>query len=161
MPTEYDLDMVEGTCMNRHKTLVAMLHGVEKALINRIDGIDKATDVKTKELDRRLEGLNELRSEVIKDRDQLVQRNVYTSKMQTIEERLRELADSRGDFVRNSIYEAKMGVIDDWIVESRDKLGTLMNSYNARINLIGVLATISTLLSLISAVYLWTHGGRG
>lgn len=39
--------------------------------------MDKALVLKTIEIDRRLQGLNELRNDVVKDRDQFVSRNVY------------------------------------------------------------------------------------
>jgi hypothetical protein len=43
----------------------------------RFDALDAALKLRTSELDRRLEGLNALRAEVIKDRDQFVQKTVY------------------------------------------------------------------------------------
>jgi len=51
----------------------------------RLDGMDRAIDVKTAELDRRLEALNELRSDVLKDREQFVRKDAYTAKSETID----------------------------------------------------------------------------
>jgi len=51
----------------------------------RLDGMDRAIDVKTAELDRRLEALNELRSDVLKDREQFVRRDAYTVRAEAID----------------------------------------------------------------------------
>ena len=49
----------------------------------RLDGMDIAIDVKTREMDRRLESLNELRTEVVRDRDQYARKETIDSKMET------------------------------------------------------------------------------
>ena len=48
----------------------------------RLDGMDIAIDVKTREMDRRLESLNELRAEVVRDRDQYARKETVDTKME-------------------------------------------------------------------------------
>ena len=51
----------------------------------RLDGMDRAIDVKTAELDRRLLLLNELRGDVVRDREQFVRRDAYTARAESID----------------------------------------------------------------------------
>ena len=56
-----------------------------KTIEARLDGMDKLLQVRGIELDRRLAGLNELRADVVKDRDQFVRRESYELKMIDLE----------------------------------------------------------------------------
>ena len=63
------------------------------AVLARIDAMDKAVGVKTEEMERRLEGLNELRKDVVKDREQFVRKEVYESKVKEYDEAVKRLAN--------------------------------------------------------------------
>ena len=53
-------------------------HRDYESLVNhRFDAMDRALIERTKELERRLEGLNELRQQGVRDRDQFVKREAY------------------------------------------------------------------------------------
>lgn len=52
----------------------------------RMDGTDEALKIKAAEMERRLEGLNELRKDVVKDRDQFVRKDLNESKVKMIDE---------------------------------------------------------------------------
>ena len=52
----------------------------------RLDGMDIAIDVKTREMDRRLESLNDLRAEVVRDRDQYARKEIMESKFETFDQ---------------------------------------------------------------------------
>lgn len=58
----------------------------------RLDGMDTAIKLKAEETERRLEGLNELRSDVVKDRDQFVRKDVFESKVKEYDDVARRLA---------------------------------------------------------------------
>ena len=49
---------------------------------HRFESMDRAVVERTKELERRLEGLNELRQQVVKDRDQFVKKEAYDMRVQ-------------------------------------------------------------------------------
>jgi hypothetical protein len=48
-----------------------------EAVKSRLNGMDLAIDVRAQEMERRLEGLNELRQDVVKDRDLFVRKDVF------------------------------------------------------------------------------------
>lgn len=56
-----------------------------KTIEARLDGMDKLLAQRGIELDRRLAGLNELRADVVKDRDQFVRRESYDLKIADLE----------------------------------------------------------------------------
>ena len=60
---------------------------------HRFESMDRAVIERTKELERRLEGLNELRQQVIKDRDQFVKKETYDLRVQHYD---KYIEDSRG-----------------------------------------------------------------
>ena len=57
-------------CEQKHKDAAALIN-------HRFEAMDRALIERTKELERRLEGLNELRVQVITDRDQFVKKDTY------------------------------------------------------------------------------------
>jgi len=63
------------------------------SVLARIDAMDKAVTVKTEEMERRLEGLNELRKDVVKDREQFVRKEIYESKVKEYDEGMKRLAN--------------------------------------------------------------------
>lgn len=64
------------------------------------------------EIDRRLEALNELRSEVTKDRDQFVQRGTFETKIEAMDKEVRILRDEMiGQRGRQAAYGVILGII--------------------------------------------------
>ncbi len=61
----------------------------EKQVILRYNNAKEALELSKKELDRRLEGLNELRSEVLKDRSQFVKVDTYESEKKAVNKELK------------------------------------------------------------------------
>ena len=53
-----------------------------KLIDHRFESMDQALKLRSMELERRLEGLNQLRGEVTKDRDQFVKREAYEMRVQ-------------------------------------------------------------------------------
>ena len=51
-------------------------------IITRFEAMDKAVAARTQDLERRLEGLNQLRQEVIRDRETFLEKKVYDIKTQ-------------------------------------------------------------------------------
>jgi hypothetical protein len=65
-------------CMAVPEKLCDEKHSYMERIINhRFEAMDAAVVARTIELERRLEGLNELRSQVIRDRDQFVKKDTY------------------------------------------------------------------------------------
>jgi hypothetical protein len=96
----------------------------------RIDGMDKALKVKEVETERRLEGLNDLRRQVISD---------------------------RGDFVRQETYDVKIGLLDLWLGDANTKFTKLMTKYDSRVTVPTIIALISIIISAVSVVLLLLH----
>jgi hypothetical protein len=59
------------------KMMCNKIEALEKVMTTRFDSLDEAMRLRTSELERRLHGLNELRTEVIQDRDTLVRKETY------------------------------------------------------------------------------------
>ena len=59
------------------KMMFHKFDALEKIMITRFDTIDEALVLRTSELERRLHGLNELRNDVINDREMLVRKDTY------------------------------------------------------------------------------------
>ena len=114
-------------CRERHRltelNICAKIARVDERLTARLDGMDKALEIKTRELDRRLEGLNELREEVIKDRDQ---------------------------YARREIFNSKVNYYDQWITTASEKLTRLMVDYETRINRAAVISIIARVVSVVA-----------
>ena len=119
--------MEEALCQARRAYLENSIKKDVSVLEARMDGMDKAVELKTVEMERRLEGLNELRSEVIKDRELLVKKEGY---------------------------DLKMAMLDSWITAANEKLTTLMISYNNRISLASWLAIAAVIVSVINIMIL-------
>jgi hypothetical protein len=63
-----------------------LLESKLEVIRTRLEAQEEALKLKTLELDRRLEGLNELRSDVIKDRDQFVRKDIYDARVKIVDE---------------------------------------------------------------------------
>ena len=127
-------------CRERHRlteeNVSAKIERVEQVLTMRLNGMDVALDVKTRELDRRLDGLNELREEVVRDREQ---------------------------YARKENLDAKIDAYDKWITIANEKLTRLLVEYETRINKAGMIAIIAVLVSvsaLISNIFFHYKCGR-
>ena len=105
------------------KHILTQIEKVQAVFATRFEAMDHALELKTHELNRRLEGLNELREEVIRDRDQ---------------------------FARRDVIEGKMRDYDQWITNANETLTKLMVSYNSRITQTTIGAIISVVISLLA-----------
>jgi 2-oxo-4-hydroxy-4-carboxy--5-ureidoimidazoline (OHCU) decarboxylase len=114
-----------------HDSLLKILDLGIKNVETRIDGMDKALKVKEQENERRLEGLNELRKDVVKDRN---------------------------EFVRQETYDLKMGLFDCWVTDANEKFTKLMTKYDNRFTIPTVIALISLIVSVIGIAVLLLRG---
>ena len=67
----------EKLCETKHEALMEFLRQCSKTLDLRFEALDKALELKSLEMERRLAGMNELREEVMKDRSQFVRSDMY------------------------------------------------------------------------------------
>lgn len=72
--------MSEVVCKLKHEADQKAVDLKLEAVHARMDGMDSALVLRAQEMERRLEGLNQLRSEVTRDRDMYLQRSVYDIK---------------------------------------------------------------------------------
>ena len=105
------------------KSIDVRLEGMEKAIelrkeivTNRFYAMDDALLLRTGELEKRLEGLNELRSEVISDRDQLVKKETYNIKTAAYDEWCTDINR------RISVIETKMSVALENITQTESRI---------------------------------------
>ena len=78
--TPIEIFVDEILCNTRHQRLEDIISlGFDKMNI-RLDGMDKALDLKSKDLENRLHALNELRAEVIRDRMMFLTKETYDIK---------------------------------------------------------------------------------
>ena len=135
-PVEYK-DYEPAFCRERHRltelNVCAKISRVDERLTARLDGMDKALEIKTKEMDRRLEGLNELREDVVRDRDQ---------------------------FARKEVLDSKIDAYDKWITIANEKLTRLLVEYETRINRAGMVAIVAVVVSILALVSNFYECGR-
>jgi hypothetical protein len=82
-----------------------------RAVLARLDGMDLAVQIKTKELDRRLELLNELRTDVVNDRDQFVRKDVCSESNKTFEAFRNEYSSAHAIIAnRITVLETRLSV---------------------------------------------------
>jgi len=98
-----DKHMFVKLCETKHKELeqkIALhvsaigerIHAIDMATVLRkdaldakLDGMDKALNIKAIELERRLEGLNQLRADVVRDREEFVRKDTYMINHKSLE----------------------------------------------------------------------------
>ena len=80
-----------------HKQYVSLWHYIErliderqKQIDNKFIELEKASNIASKEMERRLEGLNELRSDVISDRAEFVKTESFRLQISGIEKAINE-----------------------------------------------------------------------
>jgi hypothetical protein len=67
-------------CKAKHAAVKTETELRERALVTRLDSMDHALELRTGELERRLEMLNELRAEVVQDRKEFLLKDTYDIK---------------------------------------------------------------------------------
>lgn len=75
-------------CDVRHSALQDAQRLQKEIFEARFRAADQALVLRTSDIERRLEGLNQLRSEVVKDREQFVRKESYDEKHMFLEEKL-------------------------------------------------------------------------
>jgi hypothetical protein len=104
---------------NEHCNTTCQLHNVTcEKIEDRFSHMDTALTLRTQELERRLEQLNELRKEVTKDRDQ---------------------------FLKKDIYDAKTNFYDNWcsqVSERLTRIETRSVTWTAAVGLIFLIVTV-------------------
>jgi hypothetical protein len=126
-----DARVVDRTfCDERNKAVTERMDLCIRTVNIRLESMDRALDLKTGELDKRLEGLNNLRAEVTKDREL---------------------------FLRKETYDYKIGIYDKWVTETSDRVVRMETRYEGRITTATVLAIFSMLIAVLSVVLSWMH----
>ena len=110
------------------RTIEARLNGMDEAIKVRADATHTALQLKTQEMDRRLEGLNQLRQEVVRDRDQ---------------------------FLKREMYDDKSKSYDTWVAGVNEKLTRMETRYESRITLATAVSILSIVLAVVSIIAQW------
>jgi hypothetical protein len=74
----------EKLCETKHKALEDAIVACNKLQDSRFEAAKEALNLRSAELDKRLEGLNQLRAEVVKDREQFVRKETYDTAHEVI-----------------------------------------------------------------------------
>ena len=96
-----------------------------KVIETRIDGMDRATIVKTSEIDRRLEEHNRLRQEVMTDRAQ---------------------------FLRSDTFDTFEKARGEWKTLVDNQLTKLMTKYENRMTTANITAVVALLLTVVNII---------
>ena len=110
------------------KGIEARLSGMDEAIKVRADATHTALQLKTAEMDRRLEGLNLLRQEVVKDRDQ---------------------------FLKKEMYDDKVKGYDTWMASVNVALTKMETRYEGRITATTWISVLSLLMAIVSIAMMW------
>ena len=113
----------EKVCSERHNALAKIAELCVDKLTLRIDGIERLMTERKEENERRLEALNQLRSEVTTDR------SVY---------------------MRKDVYEKKIDSYDMWVSDVNRELTEIRTRYENRITLASWLSIVSIIVALAS-----------
>jgi hypothetical protein len=106
-------------CKAKHMAVKVETELRERNIVTRLDAMDHALDLRTGELERRLEGLNQLRAEVVQDRK---------------------------DFLLKDTYDIKTTYYDDWCRGVDSRLTTLETRIATWVATLGVLFTVVQLI---------------
>lgn len=122
----------EKLCDTRHTALMQIAGLCSDKLGLRIDHIEVLMEERKETLERRLAGLNELRNEVLKDRDL---------------------------FLRKEIYDEKTKAYDLWVTNTNEILTQMKTRYDSRIQLSTWLSVGSLLIAIVACfILLFRHG---
>jgi uncharacterized protein YydD (DUF2326 family) len=99
-------------CQTKHASIKDATELRERAIVARLDAMDEALTLRTGELERRLEGLNQLRQEVTQDRKEFLQKETYDIKTAYYDEWCRNV-DARLTTLETRIatWVASLGVL--------------------------------------------------
>jgi hypothetical protein len=128
--TSDDKKEVSNLYVNIKEHFDALWEEREKRYKQHFDMLAEAAERQGKELERRLEGLNQLREEYTSDRSH----------------------DQR-QFVRQETYDLKMGGIDLFMQESSIKFTLLMSKYDARLTIPTVIAGLALLVAIVGIFF--------
>lgn len=99
----------------------------EKQANTQYRAMDEALKVAARDIERRLEKLNELREEVTKD---------------------------RVAFVRQEVYNEKSKQFDLWITDANTKLTRLMTKYDSRLTAANIISLLAIIMSIASSIFI-------
>ena len=148
--TEFD----EKSCREKHKDLEANAYKMVKMCLDRMEdkydhlrenmaiqfkGQSEALLLATKALEKKFIEVNNLRAEVLQDREQYLKISEYRIQHSVLENNVKELSDKLGKFIE----------------VTNTALVPLTQEYKVRVTLIGWIAIGSFLVSAASAVFHW------
>ena len=150
------MDMVELEKDNNERRVLEIklieqkIISLESLICSKLEGTATALSVKNAEMERRLEALNELRGEVLKDRVMFLRNDVYEakhseltnilnniinritiietdkiaidSKLVLLNKLQTEVAADRDQFIKSDIYMIKTASYDNFVSDTRDRI---------------------------------------
>jgi len=144
----------EKTCREKHRDLEANAYKMVKICLDRMEdkydylretmaiqfkGQSEALVIATKVLDKKFVEVNNLRAEVLQDREQYLKISEYRIQHSVLENNVKELSDKLGKFIE----------------VTNTALVPLTQEYKVRVTLIGWVAIGSLLISAASAIFHW------
>jgi len=144
----------EKTCREKHRDLEANAYKMVKICLDRMEdkydylretmaiqfkGQSEALVIATKVLDKKFVEVNNLRAEVLQDREQYLKISEYRIQHSVLENNVKELSDK----------------LEKFIEVTNRALVPLTQEYKVRVTLIGWVAIGSLLVSAASAIFHW------
>ena len=144
----------EKTCREKHRDLEANAYKMVKICLDRMEdkydylretmaiqfkGQSEALVIATKVLDKKFVEVNNLRAEVLQDREQYLKISEYRIQHSVLENNVKELSDK----------------LEKFIEVTNRALVPLTQEYKVRVTLIGWVAIGSLLISAASAIFHW------
>ena len=146
--------MVDDKCRELHKDLEEHAYKMIKTCVGKLEdryetlreiiairftGQADALSIATKSLEKKFVEVNNLRAEVLEDRQQYLQKNEYVIQHQAIVRELNEIEKKLNDFME----------------KTNITLSPLAHEYKVRVTLIGWVAIGSFLVSAVSGIFHW------
>jgi len=101
---------------------------IHKAVSTRFAAMDQALTLRTADLEARLRGLNELRTEVVND---------------------------RGMFIPKTVYDERTRFYESWIRGVDEKLTRMETNYQSRLTYATALSTFSAIIAVLAVIIPW------
>ena len=142
------------------KIIETRLGDMDSALQLKTETLNDAIRIRSQELERRLEGLNQLRDEVVKDREMFLKKETYEYKTNFYDSWIREVDDKLSLTITRAEYDREHKVLDNEVRLLRESKVLLEGKASQKSLNFTIFATaISMLLASFGLILQFLHIG--